>query len=153
MAERKRYGVTAVMIVAKVPGAQGGEVYLRRGRVLPDSVTRAEVKRLLDLDLIEEVESYEDIAEQLELQRLEAEAQAEAVFDERVQAAAQKIVSEEIAPEFERRVEAKAEELIAARTETTPAATTPAATTPAVTTPRATTSTASKTSTTKTAPK
>ncbi|PPF64545.1 hypothetical protein C5E11_03900 [Clavibacter michiganensis] len=148
MAERKRYGVTAVMIVAKVPGAQGGEVYLRRGRVLPDSVTRAEVKRLLDLDLIEEVESYEDIAEQLELQRLEAEAQAEAAFDERVQAAAQKIVAEEIAPEFEKRVEAKAEELIAARTETPPAVTTPA-----VTTPPATTSTASKTSTTKTAAK
>ena len=40
-------------IVAKVPGAQGGEVYLRQGRVLPESVTNDEIKRLTALGLVE----------------------------------------------------------------------------------------------------
>lgn len=52
MPAKKRYQVTATMIVAKVPGAQGGEVYLRRGRILPDSVEAAEVKRLIGLGLV-----------------------------------------------------------------------------------------------------
>ena len=53
MAAKKEYRVTATMIVAKVPGAQGGEVYLRKGRMLPAAVTADEVKRLLALGLIE----------------------------------------------------------------------------------------------------
>lgn len=58
MAESKKYAhrVTATMIVAKVPGAQGGEVYLRQGRVLPESVTADEIKRLTTLGLIEKFE-------------------------------------------------------------------------------------------------
>ncbi|WP_336642797.1 hypothetical protein [Microbacterium sp. MMO-113] len=58
MAEAKKYAhrVTATMIVAKVPGAQGGEVYLRQGRVLPASVTADEIKRLSTLGLIEKFE-------------------------------------------------------------------------------------------------
>lgn len=55
MATKTRNRVTATMIVAKVPGAQGGEVYLRRGRFLPESVTAKEVKRLKELGLIETV--------------------------------------------------------------------------------------------------
>ncbi|MDJ1113232.1 hypothetical protein [Microbacterium dauci] len=55
MAAKNRHRVTAVMIVAKVPGAQGGEAYFRRGRFLPDSVTNDEVKRLKGLGLIETV--------------------------------------------------------------------------------------------------
>lgn len=55
MATKTRHRVTAVMIVAKVPGAQGGETYLRQGRFLPDSVTAAEVKRLKGLGLVETV--------------------------------------------------------------------------------------------------
>ena len=50
-----KYRVKATLIVAKVPGAQGNEVYLRSGRVLPASVTATEVKRLLGLGLIEVV--------------------------------------------------------------------------------------------------
>lgn len=55
MATKTRNRVTATMIVAKVPGAQGGEAYLRRGRLLPESVTAKEVKRLKELGLIETV--------------------------------------------------------------------------------------------------
>jgi hypothetical protein len=55
MAAAKRYRVKATMIVAKVPGAQGGEVYLRAGRLVPDTVTAAETKRLAGLGLIEVV--------------------------------------------------------------------------------------------------
>ncbi|CAN7241602.1 hypothetical protein LJR045_000981 [Microbacterium sp. LjRoot45] len=50
---KTRHRVKATMIVAKVPGAQGGEVYLRQGAVLPESVTNDEIKRLSTLGLIE----------------------------------------------------------------------------------------------------
>ncbi|WP_279367339.1 hypothetical protein [Microbacterium testaceum] len=55
MASKTRNRVTATMIVVKVPGAQGGETYLNKGRFLPESVTAKEVKRLKDLGLIETV--------------------------------------------------------------------------------------------------
>lgn len=51
MAE-KRYEVAAAQIVVKVPGAAGGETYLRRGRLLPATVEKTELKRLLTLGLI-----------------------------------------------------------------------------------------------------
>jgi hypothetical protein len=60
MPSKKRFKVKAPLIVVKVPGAQGGEVYLRRGRTLPESVESTEVKRLADLDLIEESEDPKD---------------------------------------------------------------------------------------------
>ena len=64
MAAPKKYAhrVAATMIVAKIPGAQGGEVYLRKGRVLPSTVEAAEIKRLSGLGLIEkfELETSED---------------------------------------------------------------------------------------------
>lgn len=44
------------MIVARVPGAQGGETYLRKGQYLPASVTSDETGRLLALGLVETVE-------------------------------------------------------------------------------------------------
>lgn len=53
---RKIHRVKATMVVVKVPGAQGGETYLRRGRRLPDSVESDEVKRLVKLGLVETVE-------------------------------------------------------------------------------------------------
>jgi hypothetical protein len=53
---RKIHRVTATMVVVKVPGAQGGETYLRRGRRLPDSVEKDEVKRLVGLGLVETVD-------------------------------------------------------------------------------------------------
>lgn len=56
MAARTRYKVTATMIVVKVPGALGGEIYLYRGRTLPETVEPTEVKRLLGLGLIEKVD-------------------------------------------------------------------------------------------------
>lgn len=56
MASKKVFRVIATMLVAKVPGAQGGETYLRRGRLLPDSVPTEEAKRLLELGLVEKVE-------------------------------------------------------------------------------------------------
>ena len=56
MAKQYRHRVTATMIVVMVPGAQGGEVYLRSGRFLPATVDSKEVKRLLTLGLIEAVE-------------------------------------------------------------------------------------------------
>lgn len=56
MAAKTKYKVTATMIVVRVPGAQGGEVYLYRGRTLPDTVEAPEVKRLLGLGLIEKVD-------------------------------------------------------------------------------------------------
>ena len=52
-AAKVAHRVTATMIVVRVPGAQGGETYLRRGRDLPASVEPGEVKRLLSLGLIE----------------------------------------------------------------------------------------------------
>lgn len=149
----KRYGVTAVMIVAKVPGAQGGESYFRRNRILPEAVPAKEIRRLLGLGLIEEVQPLEEIAEQLELQRIEAEEQLATEFDERVQAAAEKIVSEQVVPEFEKRVEARAEELLAARDDTSSTSTPPPTTPTTTTTPAATTPPASKPSTAKTASK
>lgn len=48
-----QHRVKAVMIVAKLAGAQGGESYFRRGRVLPSTVAEAEITRLLELGLIE----------------------------------------------------------------------------------------------------
>lgn len=53
---RKIHRVKATMVVVKVPGAQGGETYLRRGRRLPDSVEPEEVKRLVRLGLVETIE-------------------------------------------------------------------------------------------------
>ncbi|WP_188043670.1 hypothetical protein [Changpingibacter yushuensis] len=53
---RIQYRVDATMIVVKVPGAQGGEVYLSRGRFVPDTVDAKEVKRLLGLGLIKKSE-------------------------------------------------------------------------------------------------
>jgi hypothetical protein len=53
MAAKTKYRVAATMIVVRVPGAQGGEVYFNRGRTLPDTVPSGEVKRLLALGLIE----------------------------------------------------------------------------------------------------
>lgn len=41
------------MIVARVPGAQGGEVYLNRGQLLPATVENDEIKRLTALGLVE----------------------------------------------------------------------------------------------------
>ncbi len=58
MAE-KRYEVAAAQIVVKVPGAAGGETYLRRGRLLPATVEKAEVKRLLELGLIAGVDGVD----------------------------------------------------------------------------------------------
>ena len=57
MAAKTKYKVTATMIVVRVPGAQGGEVYLYRGRTLPDTVEAPEVKRLLGVGLIEKVDA------------------------------------------------------------------------------------------------
>lgn len=56
MAKKTAHRVTATMIVAKVPGAQGGEVYLRKGRTLPASVDADEIKRLTTLGLVEKFE-------------------------------------------------------------------------------------------------
>ena len=56
MAAKTKYKVAATMIVVRVPGAQGGEVYLYRGRTLPDTVEAPEVKRLLGLGLIAKVD-------------------------------------------------------------------------------------------------
>ena len=53
MAAKTKYKVVATMIVVRVPGAQGGEVYFNRGRTLPDTVESSELKRLLALGLIE----------------------------------------------------------------------------------------------------
>lgn len=50
----KAYQAKATMLVVRVPGAQGGEVYLRQGRKLPASVEGSEIKRLLARGLIEE---------------------------------------------------------------------------------------------------
>ncbi|MDQ1127568.1 hypothetical protein QE428_002601 [Microbacterium sp. SORGH_AS 505] len=59
MAEQ-RFEVAAAQIVVKVPGAAGGETYLRRGRLLPATVEKAEVKRLLELGLIAGVDGADD---------------------------------------------------------------------------------------------
>lgn len=53
MAAKTRHKVIATMIVARVPGAQGGEVYLTRGQLLPATVDSDEVKRLTGLGLVE----------------------------------------------------------------------------------------------------
>jgi len=50
----KAYQAKATMLVVRVPGAQGGEVYLRKGRKLPAAVEGSEIKRLLGRGLIEE---------------------------------------------------------------------------------------------------
>ncbi|PFG19869.1 hypothetical protein [Serinibacter salmoneus] len=55
MAAAKKWAVKAPQIVVKVEGAQGGEVYLRKGRVLPATVKPEEVKRLASLGLVVEV--------------------------------------------------------------------------------------------------
>lgn len=60
MAAKTRYKVTAAQIVVKVPGAQGGEAYFRRGRRLPATVESDEVKRLLDIGLIEKDDEVDE---------------------------------------------------------------------------------------------
>lgn len=60
MAAKTRYKTKAAQIVVKVPGAQGGEAYFRRGRLLPTTVEDEEVKRLLKLDLIEKDDTVEE---------------------------------------------------------------------------------------------
>lgn len=62
MAAAKRYEVAAALVVVKVPGAQGGEVYLRRGQLLPVTVVAAEIKRLLGRDLIRKSDRPEPLA-------------------------------------------------------------------------------------------
>ena len=58
MAAQKKYAhrVKAALVVVRVPGSTGGEVYLRRGRSLPDSVESSEIKRLVGLGLVEKFE-------------------------------------------------------------------------------------------------
>ena len=60
MAAKTRYKVAAAQIVVKVPGAQGGEAYFRRGRRLPATVEADEVKRLLDIGLIEKDDEVDE---------------------------------------------------------------------------------------------
>jgi hypothetical protein len=84
MATKTRHRVTAVMIVAKVPGAQGGETYLRQGRFLPDSVTADEVKRLKGLGLIETIK----IETQTEAEAAAAAAAAAKAADDAAKAKA-----------------------------------------------------------------
>lgn len=118
-----------------LPTDDGSERYLYRGAIIGNGFTKAGLKHALELGLIDEVEEIvigDDTA---------VIVAAEAAFEERVQVAAQQIVTEQIAPEFDKRVEAKAEELLAARAETPP---------PAATTPAATPSPAPKTTATKT---
>lgn len=55
MAAKTQYEVTADLIVVQVQGAQGGEVYLRRGAILPSTVSAREGKRLHDLELVKKV--------------------------------------------------------------------------------------------------
>lgn len=57
------YKVKAAQIVVKIPGAQGGEAYMRRGRRLPDTVQPEEIKRLLGLGLIEKDSDAADSTE------------------------------------------------------------------------------------------
>lgn len=57
MAAEKRHVVAATMVVVKVPGAQGGEVYLRKGQLLPATVEASERKRLTGLGLVTEVKA------------------------------------------------------------------------------------------------
>lgn len=63
MAERIRYRVAATMIVVRVPGAQGGEVYLNRGALLPLTVEADEIKRLVALGVVAKVEAKAEAAE------------------------------------------------------------------------------------------
>lgn len=79
-AKKTAHRVTATMIVAKVPGAQGGEVYLRKGRTLPASVEEKEIKRLTTLGLIEkfEVDSDSDSTDADAEAKAKADAEAKA---------------------------------------------------------------------------
>lgn len=81
-AKKTAHRVAATMIVVKVPGAQGGEVYLRRGRVLPESVEGDEVKRLVGLGLVEkfdiEPDGQDDAADAAAAAKAKAEADAKA---------------------------------------------------------------------------
>jgi len=58
----KRYVVTATLIVVRLRGAQGGEVYLKGGKFLPSTVDEAEAERLSNLGLVGEVEVSEEAA-------------------------------------------------------------------------------------------
>lgn len=62
MAAQNKYAhrVKAALVVVRVPGSAGGEVYLRRGRPLPDSVESSEIKRLVGLGLVEKFEVVGD---------------------------------------------------------------------------------------------
>jgi len=106
-----KFAVLPPMIVVRVPGAQGGETYMRAGRVLPDSVSAPERKRLLRLGLIAEVPDEALVIAELSA----AQADADRVFEERVRARAAELVAEELAPEFDQRVQEAAEKLDAER--------------------------------------
>lgn len=54
-AAKASHVVKATMIVVSVPGAAGGETYLRQGRNLPASVPAEEIARLKALGLIEKI--------------------------------------------------------------------------------------------------
>lgn len=106
-----KFAVLPPMIVVRVPGAQGGETYMRAGRILPESVTPQEKGRLLGLGLIAEVPDEAALIADLEA----LQADADRTFEERVRARAAEMVAEELAPEFDLRVQEAAERLDAER--------------------------------------
>ncbi|WZH36244.1 MAG: hypothetical protein PIR02_15970 [Microbacterium enclense] len=132
MATKKRYIVTAARIVARIPGAQGGEAYLRKGRLLPASIEDAEIARLLELELIEpapdeiipapavggegeQILTRADVDLLVQRER-EADAAELDVARRAVEAEAQKVVAAREEVEAERRqLDAEREELTAAQ--------------------------------------
>jgi hypothetical protein len=135
MSDTIRHQVTATMIVAKVPGAQGGETYLRQGQFLPSNVSKTETERLLDRGLIAAVPTATELEALVAAEQAEQAAREQAAFDEKVTEAAKALVAsqkdeldEAIERETEKRVEARlaeerrsTEDAAAAATPQTPA--------------------------------
>ncbi|MFP7833129.1 hypothetical protein [Marisediminicola sp. LYQ134] len=116
--------VTAAVVKVSVGAPPANRVanIVRRGGIVPEGVDEKVLKNLLSRGLIEVLPEPEPVDEDA----LAAARQAE--FDATVQAAAEKLVTEQLAPHFDQRVLEEAQKLEAARTSggTTPAPATPA---------------------------
>jgi hypothetical protein len=114
MSDTIRYQVAATMIVAKVPGAQGGETYLRQGQFLPSNVSKTECERLLGLGLITEVPTADDLEALIAAEQAEQAAREQAAFDAKVAEAAKALVASQ-KPELDEAIEKETEKRVEAR--------------------------------------
>lgn len=84
--------VTGAAVVLKTE--DGSERYLYRGALVPEGFTEASIERGVELGLLVEAPSLEEIAEAAQAEIAEREAAQAAALEQRVQDAAAKLVAD-----------------------------------------------------------